>query len=659
MLMVPTVHWIEFGHFCAVLALLVAWAQGMAPILARLFRRPAWAGLSITGAYLCAILVSLGAASLVHAFVSDNFSVAYVAQNSNSMLPLLYKVSALWGGHEGSLYLWALVLCLYTALLAWRGRTAFPGHRPLVLAVQGWLVFGFLGLILFLSNPFERLLPVPLDGRDLNPLLQDPGMAIHPPMLYLGYVGFSVPFAFALAALISRWPSVEWIGHVRRWALIAWMFLTTGIVLGGWWAYYELGWGGYWAWDPVENASFMPWLTGTALVHSLAVQENRRLLHGWNLFLIITTFALSLLGTFLVRSGVLSSVHAFAVDPGRGGYILAFMAVVLCVSFGLLFLRGGHQSADERILALLSRESLFLGNNVLFVVACLTVFIGTLYPLFLDLTMEEKITVAAPYFNAVVIPLLLLAVTLMAVGPSVPWRKARPDRLLRKFRWPAVAAVIAGLLILALAWPAPLVAPIAVMLVVFGAWLIVSDLWADAGRRAQGKGEFRAVALVRVVLGKRRHYGGMLTHMGVLVAVIGLTAAGLFKQSVSVSLVAGQSFVVGSEELRFDGVRLLKKDNYEAVRGEFVVAGGGVILRPEQRRYPVQTAPTTEAAIDSTLLRDLYLVLSPGEDESWNVRAYVNPLVQWIWIGVALMVAGVLLGLSDRGTRRKTRAAAA
>jgi cytochrome c-type biogenesis protein CcmF len=278
-------------------------------------------------------------------------------------------VAALWGGHEGSLYLWVWVLTLYTAVVSWHGRKQYPEHLPVILAVQGWLVVGFFGLILFLSNPFERLFPVPADGHDLNPLLQDPGMVFHPPMLYLGYVGFSVPFAFAMTALITRWRSELWIGLIRRWALIAWGFLTTGIMLGGWWAYYELGWGGYWAWDPVENASFMPWLLGTALVHSITVQDRRRMLHAWNIFLVISTFSLSLLGTFLVRSGVLSSVHAFAVDPGRGAYILAFMTIVLTVSFGIFLARGRYQQAEEAITSFLSRESLFVWNNVMFTVA--------------------------------------------------------------------------------------------------------------------------------------------------------------------------------------------------------------------------------------------------------------------------------------------------
>ncbi|OGI41568.1 MAG: cytochrome C biogenesis protein, partial [Candidatus Muproteobacteria bacterium RBG_16_64_11] len=433
-----SINLIELGHFSAYLALAVALVQGLAPLAAYWLRDPRIARVGVNAAIAVFVLTSIGGAALIHAFVTSNFSVQYVAANSNTTLPLFYKVTALWGGHEGSLYLWAWVLSLYTMMVAFHGLRRYPERLPTILAVQGWLVVGFFGLILFLSNPFLRLFPMAAEGRDLNPLLQDPGMVIHPPMLYLGYVGFSVPFAFAMAALITRWNSELWIGLIRRWALIAWGFLTTGIMLGGWWAYYELGWGGYWAWDPVENASFMPWLVATALIHSITVQERRRMLHTWNLFLVITTFSLSLLGTFLVRSGVLSSVHAFAVDPGRGAYILAFMTVVLTASFGIFLARGRYQEAKESLSSMLSRESLFVWNNVVFTVAAGCVMLGTLYPLALEALSGAKITVGAPYFNAVMVPIFLLALLLMGVGPLVPWRKANLERLRARLLVPVI-----------------------------------------------------------------------------------------------------------------------------------------------------------------------------------------------------------------------------
>src|SRR3989344_5473700 len=408
-----SLHFIELGHFAATLAFAVTALQALAPLAARLVGDDRLPALSFRAAVAVFLLTSIGAAALIHAFVGGNFSVLYVAQNSNLSLPLFYKIAALWGGHEGSLYLWVWILTLYTLVVAWHGRKRYQEHLPLILAVQGWLMLGFFGLILFLSNPFERLFPMPPDGRDLNPLLQDPGMVFHPPLLYLGYVGFS--------------------------ALIAWGFLTAGIMVGGWWAYYELGWGGYWGWDPVENASFMPWLLGTALIHSITVQDRRRMLHDWNIFLVISTFALSLLGTFLVRSGVLSSVHAFAVDPGRGAYILGFMGIVLVASFGIFMALGRYQRAQEAVTSLLSREALFVWNNVAFTLAGACVLLGTLYPLALEALSGAKITVGAPYFNTVMVPIFLAVILLMGVAPLVPWRKANTERLKRRLLPPLQA----------------------------------------------------------------------------------------------------------------------------------------------------------------------------------------------------------------------------
>ena len=648
-----SVNLIELGHFSAYLALAVALLQGLAPLLAHWLCDPRIARIGSNAAIAVFALISIGGAALIHAFVTSNFSVQNVAVNSNTELPLFYKVAALWGSHEGSLYLWVWVLSLYTMMVAFHGLRRYPERLPTILAVQGWLVVGFFGLILFLSNPFLRLFPVPPEGRDLNPLLQDPGMVIHPPMLYLGYVGFSVPFAFAIAALITRWNSELWIGLIRRWALIAWGFLTAGIMLGGWWAYYELGWGGYWAWDPVENASFMPWLVATALIHSITVQERRRMLHTWNLFLVITTFSLSLLGTFLVRSGVLSSVHAFAVDPGRGAYILAFMTVVLTVSFGIFLARGRYQEAKETLSSALSRESLFVWNNVVFTVAAGCVMLGTLYPLALEAFSGAKITVGAPYFNAVMVPIFLLALLLMGVGPLTPWRKANPPRLRARLTVPVLLGLAAALVITLLAWPLHWTGPVAVGLVVFVFATQIADLWrALRQRRAQHPDEGVARAAGRAILGNRRHYGGMVVHLGILIIAIGLTGSGLFRTEQAVVMAPGDVLEIGSERLRFEGVQTLQRDNYLALQGRVTLLNDGTLLTPERRRYPVQEAPTTEAAIDSTPLRDVYVVIGEQTGERWAIHVYVNPLIQFIWFGGVVILLGLGLTLSDKLKKR-------
>jgi cytochrome c-type biogenesis protein CcmF len=642
---------VELGHFAAHLAMIMALIQGLSPMLARWLGEPKLASLSVSASLLVFVLTTIGGATLIHAFVTSNFSVEYVAQHSNTLLPMFYKVTALWGAHEGSLYLWAWILTLYTFIVTLRGRTRYPEHLPIILAVQGWLVVGFFGLILFLSSPFERLLPVfPQEGRDLNPILQDPGMVIHPPMLYLGYVGFSVPFAFAMTALITRWKSELWIGLTRRWALIAWGFLTVGIVLGGWWAYYELGWGGYWAWDPVENASFMPWLLGTALIHSITVQERRHMLHAWNIFLVISAFALSLLGTFLVRSGVLSSVHAFSVDPGRGLYILAFMVIVLSISFGIFMKQGRYQQARESINSMMSRESLFVWNNVLFTVACATVLLGTLYPLALDALTGSKITVAAPYFNAVVIPLFLLLLLLMGIATQIPWRKARWEKLRARLLWPSILGVLAGSVMTAVYWPLHWTGPVAIALVVFVATTIFVDYSRAVRQRRAQLNEPLPRASLKTILGNRRHYGGMIVHLGILVMTIGFVASGLFRSEISVAMAPGSVVEVGGERIRFDGTGAFSRANYQTIEGRFTLLNSGRVITPERRKYPVQAAPTTEAGIDSTVLRDVYVVLAEATGEQWAVHVYVNPLVSFVWDGSILTVIGIFLTLS---TRRK------
>jgi len=656
-------HLVELGQFLAFTAMAIALIQGLVPAAARYFRRPDLGALSFNATVAVFVLTTLGGLTLVHAFVTDNFSVQYVAAHSNSRLPLFYKVAALWGGHEGSLYLWVWVLTLFTVMIANHGRRHYPDRLPTILAVQGWLMVGFFGLILFLSNPFLRLFPMPQDGQDLNPLLQDPGMVFHPPMLYLGYVGFSVPFAFAMTALITRWKSEYWIGHIRRWALIAWGFLTTGIMLGGWWAYYELGWGGYWAWDPVENASFMPWLVGTALVHSITVQERRRMLHAWNIFLAITAFALSLLGTFLVRSGVLSSVHAFAVDPGRGAYILAFMTLTLVISFGIFLARGRFQMVEESVVSLLSRESFFVWNNVVFTVAASCVLLGTLYPLALEALTGAKITVGAPYFNAVMVPIFMGVLLLMAVAPLVPWRKANRERLYRRLLIPVVVGGIAGLAMLLFGKSIHWTGPVATALV----GVVLGTLFTDYARavnqrRQQHSLESFGRAAVQTISLNRRHYGGMIVHLGISIIAIGLIGSGLFRVEKQVVMAPGDTVVVGGERLRFDGLREITRSNHLAVQGKFTLVDRNESVLPEKRRYLVQEMPTTESGIHSTWLRDVYVVIAEpapgGSANQWGVHIYVNPLVQWIWGGGIMALIGLAVALSTR-KRRATAGIAA
>jgi len=648
---------VELGQFCAFLAMLVALVQGLAPVGAHAFRQPRLAQISVNASVAVFALTSLGGLSLIHAFVTSNFSVLYVTQNSNTLLPMFYKVAALWGGHEGSLYLWVWVLSLYTMIVGWHGRKQYPEHLPVILAVQGLLIVGFFGLILFLSNPFDRSFPIPADGRDLNPLLQDPGMVFHPPLLYLGYVGFSVPFAFAMTALITRWRSELWIGLIRRWALIAWGFLTTGIMLGGWWAYYELGWGGYWAWDPVENASFMPWLLGTALVHSITVQDRRRMLHAWNIFLVISTFSLSLLGTFLVRSGVLSSVHAFAVDPGRGAYILAFMTIVLTVSFGIFMLRGRFQQAEEAITSFMSRESLFVWNNVMFTVACASVLLGTLYPLALDALSGQKITVGAPYFNIVMVPIFLVIVLLMAIGPLVPWRKANLERLRARLLWPLIIGIAAALAVIFILPASHWTAPVATGIAIFALSNLITEFARAIRQRRLQLKEPLARACIKTVLGNRRHYGGMIVHFGIVIIALGLVGSGLFKSEAAVNMSPGDEVVVAGERLRFEGVTPKRGPNYNAMQGRLTLLNSGRDVRPERRQYMRQENPMTESGIDSTLLRDVYVSMSDttGGDR-WAVHVYVNPLVRFIWVGGGIILAGLFLSLSGRRRARESEA---
>ena len=638
------------GQFSVMLALALAGAGLLAAVTGIVTTQPAWVRTARNAVYLVFALLTLSMGALEYAFLTHDYGIKYVADHSNNTLPGFYLATALWGGHEGSFLLWAWLLALYSAVAAYLHWRTHPQAMPYLLAINAALLLGFLCLIVFLSDPFEAAQFRAADGAGLNPLLQDPGMVFHPPFLYMGYVGFSIPFAFAMAALLRGKVNEEWIKATRRWTLFAWLMLTFGIVLGGYWAYYELGWGGYWAWDPVENASFMPWLVGTAFLHSVMVQETRRMFKIWNLFLIIATFSLTLLGAFLVRSGVVSSVHSFASDPGRGVFILTFMTVVLIFSFGTLVLRGDKLKSEVAIDSMVSRESAFLFNNLFFLVAMVTVFFGTLYPLMLEALTGAKVTVGAPYYNAVFLPIMLAMVALMGVGPLLPWRKTTPAALARNAALPAALAVLGtGATIAAgLREIYPLLG-LAVVYFVFGT--IVRDFHTGArgGQRREGLNYFSA--LLNAVARNKRRYGGLIVHFGVLMMIVGLIGSSVFRIEKDVVLKPGDSFALGSYEVLLKGMAEVKGANYSGTAAVLEVQRDGrkvVELRPEKRIYPTASMPTTEAAIDENWLRDIYLVLDKPSGDGLIIKGYLNPLVKWIWTGVMVMGLGTVLSLWQR-----------
>ncbi|MBF0401232.1 MAG: heme lyase CcmF/NrfE family subunit [Magnetococcales bacterium] len=645
--------WIEIGHIAAIAAFWLALTQTGTALAGVTQARPAWIRVSRHSAFALLALLTLAAGSLVGAFLSHDFSVRYVAEHASLELPLFYLATALWGGHEGSLLLWAWLLALFNGITVWRHWSTHSRSMPWILAILGGLLAGFLTLILFLSSPFERLNPAPANGRDLNPLLQDPGMVFHPPFLYMGYVALAIPYAFGMAALITGQAGEEWILATRRWTLFAWISLTIGIVFGGYWAYYELGWGGYWAWDPVENASFMPWLTATAFLHSVMVQERRGIFKTWNLFLIITTFALSLLGTFLVRSGVLSSVHAFASDPGRGVYILFFMGLLLLFSFGVLVLRSDLLRTEIHLESPFSKESAFLFNNLLLVVAAVTVLLGTLYPLAIETLSNAKVSVGAPYYNKVFIPIMLGILLLMGVAPLLSWRRASLTRLRQGLPW-LLALSLGGVLA---AWWQQLTHPyglatIALILFVTATHLLdlIQQLRARMATASRQGGAPPAplAALWQLLSRNKRRYGGMTVHLGIVVMSAGFIGSGLFQQEVDLFLSPGDSVKLGRWTLTLESVGSAARQNWSAV--EAVVRaeqnGESITLHPQKRSYGKRSQPTTEAAIHSTWSEDLYVVLGDSvKENTWNFRIYRNPLVLWIWWGTAIMAFGVAFAM--------------
>jgi cytochrome c-type biogenesis protein CcmF len=646
---------IELGYFAVITALVVSIAGILAPAIGLKTGNPAWIRAGRQAVTVNFILISLGCGTLIYSFLSHDFSVKYVAMNSNSRLPVFYTVSALWGGHEGSLLFWAWILAAFAALAAWLHWKKHPATIPYLLIIESSVTFGFLALIVFLSSPFERIFPAPAEGMDLNPLLQDPGMVFHPPFLYLGYVGFSIPFSFALAALLSGRLDEEWIRATHRWTLFSWIMLTFGILMGGYWAYYELGWGGYWAWDPVENASFMPWLVGTAFLHSVMVQEKRKMFKVWNLFLIIVTFSLSLLGTFLVRSGILSSVHAFANDPGRGVYILIFMSTVLILSFGILIIRSNRLKGKIEMDSIVSRESAFLYNNLFFLIATAIVFLGTLYPLLVDTLYGTKVTVGAPYYNKVFLPIVLVILILMGIAPMIAWRKASKENIRKNFLIPAVVAM-GGAVISAILGIRQIYTLAAVAIVCFVAATIIIDLYKNSSYWASHSGTNLLRGLYKAWYHNQRRYGGLVTHVGVLVLILGIIGSSAYKLEKTVILKPGDEFTLGHYSYKLQGLQDVQGINWQGVESLFNVYEGNHFvaeMRPQKRFYTGGSQmPTTEAAIQPRHMGDLYLSMTDITEDGWiTVMAFQNPLIHWIWYGGGIMGIGVILILFKRKRR--------
>ena len=646
----------ELGHFSLIVALFLATTLGVLPILGAARNNSVLMGVARPLAYGQMLLIGVAFATLANAFLSNDFSVLYVAQHSNSQLPGQYRFAAIWGGHEGSLLLWAFFLSVWTAAVA-----AFSKHLPeemvaRVLGVMGMISVGFLLFMLFTSSPFERLLPAAADGRDLNPLLQDPGLVIHPPMLYMGYVGFSVAFAFAISALLGGKLDATWARWSRPWTTVAWVFMTIGIALGSGWAYYELGWGGWWFWDPVENASFMPWLLGTALIHSLAVTEKRGAFKSWTVLLAIAAFSLSLLGTFLVRSGVLTSVHSFASDPKRGIFILSFLVLVIGASLLLFAWRAPKVGLGGKF-DMVSRESLLLSNNVLLSVASASVFIGTLYPLFMDALGYGKLSVGAPYFEAVFVPLMVPMVFLMGLGPLARWKKMSVPDLARRVRWAFGSALVLAVLLPLLMgkflslesnkW-----SPMIVLGLLMAFW-VIATLVVSLRQRWAGQGRF----MQRVRAQSLSYYGMQVAHLGVALFIIGVTLVKGYETERDLRMNVGDTVVAGGYEFRFNGVTESQGPNYVAGVGHVSVSRDGHLvteLEPEKRQYNVSGMPLTEAAITTGVFRDLYVSLGepiPEAEGAWAVRVYIKPFIDWIWAGCLLMALGGILAISDRRYR--------
>lgn len=648
----------ELGHFALILALLLAAAQAVFPLVGAHRGVREWMAMARPAAFGQALFVSFAWGCLVWSFVTNDFSVVNVTQNGNTLLPVPYKVAASWGSHEGSMLLWVLMLSLWGAAVATFSRRLPDEMVARVLGVMGLVAIGFIAFMLITSDPFDRMFPPAAEGRDLNPLLQDPGMVFHPPLLYMGYVGFSVAFAFAIAALLGGTLDAAWARWSRPWTTVAWCFLTLGIALGSWWAYYELGWGGWWFWDPVENASFMPWLVGTALIHSLAVTEKRGTFKAWTVLLAIFAFSLSLLGTFLVRSGVLTSVHAFATDPARGVFILIFLVAVIGSSLALFAWRAPRVGLGGSFDAV-SRESMLLGNNILLAVATGTVLLGTLYPLFLDALGLGKISVGPPYFDAVFVPVMAPLVFLMGVGPIARWKSASLPDLWTRLRWALAISLILGVALpfAAVVDHSARWSPMAAFGYWMAAWIVVSTIEMIRHQIRHAPGGL----LARLGAQPRGWWGMVVAHLGVAVFIVGVTSVRGYEVERDVKMTPGQTVSIDDYTFRFNGVKEVRGPNYSAAEGSFTLFRRDReidTLTPQKRIYFAQSRmPMTEASIRSSLIGDVYVSLGEAVDDAggWTVRVYYKPFVTWIWLGCLLMALGGFLAMSDRRYRALAR----
>jgi len=637
----------ELGHFALTLALAIALVQTVMPLIGAWKGWPGWMAVADPAAVAQFLLLGFAFAALTHAFVTSDFSLQVVVANSHTLKPMIYKISGVWGNHEGSLLLWVLILALFGACASWFGGNLPPTLKARVIGVQGSIGVAFLAFMLLTSNPFDRIAIPPLDGQDLNPLLQDPGLAFHPPFLYLGYVGLSMAFSFAVAALIEGRVDAAWGRWVRPWTLAAWVFLTIGIALGSWWAYYELGWGGFWFWDPVENASFMPWLIAAALLHSAIVVEKREALKSWTILLAILAFGFSLIGTFIVRSGIITSVHAFANDPERGIFILLIFAVFVGGALTLYAARAGIMEA-KGVFSTISRESALVMNNVLLAVSAFVVFIGTIWPLVAEMLWDRKLSVGPPFFNAAFTPFVVALALLLPLGAILPWKRADVGRAMRPL-WGVLALSLAGgALAFAMQTGRSALGPVGLAL---GLWVVLgasADLWQRCGR-----GDLRS-RLGRLTRLPRADWGKAVAHGGLGVTIFAVAALTAWQVEDIRVVKEGETFDVAGYAITLVDVHEERGPNYRSTMAEMRVVDGGTTftLFPEKRVYPVAGMPTTEAAIDYGFLRDVYLVIGdPQDGGGWAVRSYIKPLANWLWGGCIIMALGGLISLSDRRYR--------
>ncbi|SNS76808.1 heme lyase CcmF/NrfE family subunit [Tropicimonas sediminicola] len=652
---------VELGHFALVLAALVAIVQMIVPMIGASRQWSGWMAAAVPAATIQFLLVSASFAALTYAFVVSDFSLRLVVMNSHTAKPMLYKISGVWGNHEGSMLLWVLILALFGACAAWFGGNLKPSLKARVLAVQASISVAFYAFILFTSNPFLRLATPPMNGEDLNPLLQDPGLAFHPPFLYLGYVGLSMAFSFAVAALIEGKVDAAWGRWVRPWTLAAWLFLTIGIGLGSWWAYYELGWGGFWFWDPVENASFMPWLLAAALLHSAIVVEKREALKSWTILLAIMAFGFSLIGTFLVRSGVITSVHAFANDPERGVFILLILAVFMGGALTLFAARANVMQA-KGVFAMVSRESALVANNVLLAVSAFVVFVGTVWPLFAELAFDRKLSVGAPFFNAAFTPFMVALTAILPIGAMLPWKRGTLARTMQPL-WGVLALSVAfGALVWVMQTGGAMLAPVGLALATWVTLGALVDLWSRTGR-----GDISS-RLRRLRNLPGADWGKTTAHIGLAVTVFGISGLMAWEsEDIRVARI-GERFEHAGYEVELRDVRDVQGPNYVSTMATMAVYRDGdeiAVLHPEKRVYPVAGMPTSEAGIDNGFLRDVYLVIGDAQaDGGYAVRTYIRPFANWIWAGCIIMGIGGVFSLTDRRYRiaagaRKRRAPAA